>query len=257
MAEMKNELAIQNAMARGDDDFARDLLRQAIQEQPELAQVWYLAAQVAINDQQRAHFLEQAIERDPLHHQAANELSRLQNPTVVQAPQMPQTPEAMPMPTTSVTSLDVNNERLDYADFSQRMGAFVVDAFILTFATILGLFIIDRLFGGSDVDTGRVFTVTLLWSVALQAGYGGYFLARTGQTVGKRMMGIRVQKRDGGVVSLRDAILRSVIGYALSGSFLGTGFFWMLTNEQAQGWHDMVADTVVVRTGDGQKSLFS
>jgi len=248
---MKNEIPIQNAIERGDLDFARDLLRQAMQEEPHLAQVWYLAAQAAANDAQRKHFLQQAVERDPLHHKAANELDALENPTAqarttaINEPAMSASPTASPATQTSSTTDTAH----DYADFTQRLGAFVIDAFILTFGVIFGLFIFNILFGDSDTDSGRIISMTTLWAVALQAGYSGFFLSTTGQTIGKQAMGIRVEKRTGGHLSMRDAMIRSVIGYPLSSSVLGAGFFWMLTNTEAQGWHDMVADSVVVRTG--------
>ncbi|MEL6405845.1 MAG: RDD family protein [Chloroflexota bacterium] len=242
---MKNEILIQNAIERGDLEFARDLLRQAMQEEPHLAQVWYLAAQAAANDAQREHFLKQAVERDPLHHKAANELNALQNPALsISEPAVPTTPRPA-----SQASANTQTSH-DYADFTQRLGAFVIDAFILAFGVMAGLFIFNILFGDSDVDTGRVISLTTLWTVILQAAYNGYFLSTTGQTPGKQAMGIRVEKRTGGHLSPRDAVIRAVIGYSLSSSVLGAGFFWMLTDAQAQAWHDMVADSVVVRTGE-------
>ncbi|MEO0599076.1 MAG: hypothetical protein AAF126_23405, partial [Chloroflexota bacterium] len=57
---------------------------------------------------------------------------------------------------------------------------------------------------------------------------------------------------DGWLVWIRNRRIPDtvLIGYSLSSSVLGAGFFWMLTDAQAQAWHDMVADSVVVRTGE-------
>jgi uncharacterized RDD family membrane protein YckC len=37
------------------------------------------------------------------------------------------------------------------------------------------------------------------------------------------------------------------IAYVPSGVLLFVGFFWVLWDPQRQGWHDMLADTVVIR----------
>jgi uncharacterized RDD family membrane protein YckC len=67
-----------------------------------------------------------------------------------------------------------------------------------------------------------------------------------GQTVGKRILKLRVIKRDGSTLNGWDAFLRCYVGYLLSAAGLGAGFLWMLVDARQQGWHDMVADTLVI-----------
>ena len=69
--------AVQEAIADGQMELARNLLRILIEDYADNADVWYYAAQVAVNDKQREVFLEKAVDLDPLHHQAANELHAL------------------------------------------------------------------------------------------------------------------------------------------------------------------------------------
>ena len=85
-------------------------------------------------------------------------------------------------------------------------------------------------------------------SILIQAAYYAYCLTqREGQTIGKKMMNIKVIKRDGSELGIWDAILRSIFGYAFSGLSFGIGFLWASYDKQAQGWHDMIADTIVIR----------
>ncbi len=76
-----------------------------------------------------------------------------------------------------------------------------------------------------------------------------YFIAMTaafGQTIGKMIAGIRVVRSSGRPVSIVRSLIR-FIAYVPSGVLLLAGFFWVLWDPQRQGWHDMLADTVVIR----------
>jgi uncharacterized RDD family membrane protein YckC len=76
-----------------------------------------------------------------------------------------------------------------------------------------------------------------------------YFIAMTaffGQTIGKMITGIRVVRSDGRPVSFLRALIR-FFAYIPSGVLLFTGFLWILWDPERQSWHDMLADTVVIR----------
>lgn len=76
-----------------------------------------------------------------------------------------------------------------------------------------------------------------------------YFILLTavfGQTLGKMICGIRVVRTDGARVGLLISTLRFFC-YIISGMFLWVGFLWVIWDEDRQGWHDMLADTMVVR----------
>lgn len=67
-----------------------------------------------------------------------------------------------------------------------------------------------------------------------------------GQTIGKMIMGIRVFKTDGSSLSILTSTIR-FFGYIISGLLLFFGFFWIIWDRERQGWHDMLADTVVIK----------
>ena len=66
-----------------------------------------------------------------------------------------------------------------------------------------------------------------------------------GQTLGKRLMNIRVVQQDGSTPDVRTATIRS-FSTILSGLVLCIGYFWAFFNPKKQTWHDILANTYVV-----------
>lgn len=66
-----------------------------------------------------------------------------------------------------------------------------------------------------------------------------------GQTIGKKIMGLKVISTNGGQVDWVKAFVRALSRY-LSGLLLGLGYLWMLWDDKSQTWHDKLADTYVV-----------
>jgi uncharacterized RDD family membrane protein YckC len=97
----------------------------------------------------------------------------------------------------------------------------------------------------------------ILYAVLKGAGYGlgivvaiAYFTyfegGPTGQTVGKRALGIRVVDFEtGGPIGYARGFVR-YIGRILSSLILYLGYFWMLWDPEKQTWHDKFAGSVVV-----------
>ncbi len=71
--------------------------------------------------------------------------------------------------------------------------------------------------------------------------------ARTGQTLGKRLIGIRIVTVEQQRVSWKHVLLRHLVGYPLAGLFFTLGFLWLLWDPKQQGWHDKIAQTLVVK----------
>jgi uncharacterized RDD family membrane protein YckC len=83
----------------------------------------------------------------------------------------------------------------------------------------------------------------------LGLGYYIYFHGSpSGQTIGKKVMNIRVIGfEDGGPIGYGRAALRYV-GSILSAIPCGLGYLWMLWDSEKQTWHDKFASSVVVPT---------
>ena len=72
---------IRTAIQQGQVEQARTLLRAALNTAP-TADLYVLSAQVAVNDLQKAAFIEKALELDPFHADAANALQQMRQATV-------------------------------------------------------------------------------------------------------------------------------------------------------------------------------
>ena len=88
-------------------------------------------------------------------------------------------------------------------------------------------------------------------SIVVGVAYFGYFEGSpSGQTVGKRALGIRViDFGGGGPIGFGRALIR-YIGRLPSALVFGIGYLWMLWDPERQTWHDKLANTVVVPTAD-------
>nr|MDP9006408.1 RDD family protein [Actinomycetota bacterium] len=77
--------------------------------------------------------------------------------------------------------------------------------------------------------------------------YFGFFEGGpSGQTVGKKVLDIRVVRSlDGGPLGWATSLLRHLCSY-LSALPCGLGYFWMLWDREKQTWHDKLSATVVV-----------
>jgi uncharacterized RDD family membrane protein YckC len=127
------------------------------------------------------------------------------------------------------------------AGFWSRFAALFIDGLIV--AIIPAIFFIAGGIGGSD----GLFVVGYIVYFALYIAYEVYFNGgRTGQTFGKRALGIRVVDfNTGGPIGYGRGTLR-VIGRWISGAVCYLGYLWMLWDKEKQCWHDKMANDVVV-----------
>ncbi len=79
------------------------------------------------------------------------------------------------------------------------------------------------------------------------AVYFVVFWSTTGQTLGMRVLRIKVVRGDAQPLSWVTGLLRYV-GYVLSLISLGLGLLWVIWDPRRQGWHDKIAGTLVVYT---------
>ena len=124
------------------------------------------------------------------------------------------------------------------AGFWRRFAALLIDGILLGIVNgILGA-ILGRS-GGTGLGT------------LLSLGYFTYFEGGpTGQTIGKRVMGIRViDFGGGGAIGYGRAFIRW-IGRFVSTIVLLLGYLWMLWDPERQTWHDKFANSVVVPVSD-------
>lgn len=139
------------------------------------------------------------------------------------------------MPRPAAPAPDTSHVIVVRAGFGQRLGASLIDR--VGFAIF---YLILRALAGQVVSS----IVTLLVGLAYFSLLEG---SASGQTIGKRLVGIRVaDASSNGPLGFGRAFLRDICRY-LSTIPLFLGYFWMLWDENKQTWHDKIAKAVVNR----------
>lgn len=140
------------------------------------------------------------------------------------------------------------------AAFLSRFIAFVIDNFVLgliAFAFALLLGVPAGLMQNSDSGFLGFLGGTLIFLLGgillvLQFVYFGYMWSKSGQSVGMKLLGIKVVEQKGGLMSFLNAGLRGTLGYWISGFIFSLGFLWALIDGEKQAWHDKLFHTFVV-----------
>lgn len=82
-------------------------------------------------------------------------------------------------------------------------------------------------------------------------GYPVLFIYISGQTIGSRLMGLRIVSMDGGRVSAKRALIRTLCLWLSAIPFF-LGYFWVLWDDQRRAWQDKLAGTCVIYYWDAR-----
>lgn len=144
----------------------------------------------------------------------------------------------------------------------RRVFAAAIDLAIVAIAAIVLLIASRAIFG--QYDKGLAYKIVIVDIVALI--YYPLFMLRTnGETIGKRLLGIRVARTDGLAMTLCRSIWREVIikigildllilipvvGFAVSEVYFIVDVLWPLWDSRERALHDIFAGTYVLRIDD-------
>lgn len=122
-----------------------------------------------------------------------------------------------------------------YAGFFRRLVAFLLDGIFLSIVLS-----ISSAVSGSQIQgtSGIAILINFIYFVGLIGGPAG-------QTIGSKIVKIRVISVTGGPVGYPRALARQLFSI-LSGIILLAGYFMMLVTKKKQTLHDLLAGTVVV-----------
>lgn len=146
-------------------------------------------------------------------------------------------------------------ERVRPIGFGKRLGAIFIDGFVLLFISFIVLFaagIVLTLLNAYSYTSENPYpadTLLLLIGLATSILYYVGFWTKSGVTIGKNAVGIKVVGRDGQPLSVGRALIRYA-GYIISGVVLALGFLWILFDRRRQGWHDKLAGSFVIDVDD-------
>ena len=147
----------------------------------------------------------------------------------------------------------------NYAGPVTRLAAYVIDAFASVAAYGLLLSLIAFLW---QIVTREDLTLpgqdSLIWLIGLGFWLFFYFAGSwtlAAKTPGMGVLGIRVVQRDGGEITLRHAVVRT-LALPLSFLLLGLGFIGLVIGRERRGLHDVIAHTTVVYDWDARAARF-
>lgn len=131
---------------------------------------------------------------------------------------------------------------VQYAGFWRRAGAFFIDGFI--FSALLGLLFAP--FESSEpLEAGQFSTVQILQTLLSLVATVFLWVKFLG-TPGKLLLECQVVDADSlEPMSVKQAVIR-YLAYIVSILPLGLGFFWVARDQRKQGFHDKIANTVVL-----------
>jgi uncharacterized RDD family membrane protein YckC len=191
------------------------------------------------------------------------------NTTTVMPPPPPapqyQTPTSYPTQPLQYPPQSAPALSYEYAGFGSRLLAVIIDGLIIgavSFVIQITVGIFSGILGASSqaldssgVQTGASIISMIISMVgglvqfAISMGYSVYFIGKNGQTIGKKILNIKVVNPDTLLpVGYGSAALREIIGKMLSSFVFSLGYLWMLWDDKKQTWHDKIAHTIVIKS---------
>jgi uncharacterized RDD family membrane protein YckC len=147
-------------------------------------------------------------------------------------------------------------QELEYVGFWPRLGAAIIDILLQLVVTLPLTYAI---YGRISAPSGKFFMGfgDILVNVVLPAAAVIAFWVHVGATPGKMAMSAQIVDADTGApLSPSKSVLR-YLGYFVSLIPLGVGYLWIAFDRRKQGWHDKIANSVVVRPAGTESVKFS
>ncbi len=138
-----------------------------------------------------------------------------------------------------------------YGGFWLRFVAYIIDAVILNIVGFIVRLILSSVMGVQTPSSTGFDTVTITSGLVGLVVAWLYFALQesspAGATVGKRVLGLRVVRGDGTPLTFARATGRFLAKF-ISAFILLIGYIMAGFTERKRALHDMIADTVVIKT---------
>ncbi|MFE6844026.1 RDD family protein [Streptomyces sp. NPDC057686] len=137
------------------------------------------------------------------------------------------------------------------AHWGQRFGAYLLDLLIIAGPMYaLGFIDLATAENSATAEPGIFFTIGVLYAIGM-AVFQLYKEGATGQTIGKKVLGISVRREaDGSTLGFGMAFVRK-LAHALDSLACYVGWLWPLWDEKKQTFADKVCSTVVITVPKG------
>lgn len=138
-----------------------------------------------------------------------------------------------------------------YAGFFVRLAAYLIDMVIVGVALMvvrLPIWIATLISPENILVRDFIFQYSIkdLLVYVLSAMYFILLTYKTGATIGKKVLNLRVVSEEDRELTLFEVIYRETVGRFLSALIVHAGYFMIGVQSEKQGLHDMLADTRVV-----------
>ncbi|MCL2049510.1 MAG: RDD family protein [Defluviitaleaceae bacterium] len=150
----------------------------------------------------------------------------------------------------TITIITPSNIELEYrlAGVGSRLAAFIIDYLLQVLMSLLVVFGImygiDYALLGNDVS-GVALGISMVSVFVIQTGYFIVMeLVTNGQSVGKRIFGLRVIRDNGQPIGFTQSLVRGLLRSSLD--MLYVGLFVIMFSKRCKRLGDMAAGTVVV-----------
>ncbi|MEY4641011.1 MAG: hypothetical protein RLZZ227_1005 [Pseudomonadota bacterium] len=152
--------------------------------------------------------------------------------------------------------METKPPNMNYATFWDRFLAFVLDNIVVMILLLPLLFLA---FGRAWLVNTELLETPLGYAIQLGVVFAyllGFWKLRSA-TPGKILMDIAIVDADTGGKPTSGRLMIRCVGYYLSALPLFLGFFWVAFDKRKQGFHDKLANTVVImnppRQAPGEK----
>ncbi len=144
---------------------------------------------------------------------------------------------------------------MEKAGFGSRFFAWFLDGIfigILAFVLALVITLIAGIAGSTDsgllgIISAALFFFLFVFLLLFQFIYFGYYWSNSGQTIGMKLLNIKVVRRSKEDLSFLRAGFRGTIGYWISALIFYVGYIWAAFDAEGETWHDKLFDTHVVK----------
>ena len=151
-----------------------------------------------------------------------------------------------------ITVITPSNIEVEYllAGAGSRFGAFLIDLSFQIIAMLVFAWIVLSVSGGlflppEDGITGTVLAILLIGVFVINFGYFIFFESMmNGQTIGKRILGLRVIQENGEPASFFHILIRGFLRSSVDMMYVGV--FIILFSKKHQRLGDMAAGTIVI-----------
>ncbi|MDZ7798044.1 MAG: RDD family protein [Patescibacteria group bacterium] len=127
-------------------------------------------------------------------------------------------------------------DNIKYAGFWIRFFAYLIDGFVILVLLAVLYLILPKIF--DDYTLFIILYIFLIWA------YFIYFEGKSGSTIGKKLLGIKVLSKDLKPINYNIAFIRTL--GKIPSSILFLGYIAIALNKNKLGWHDKIAKTVVI-----------